>query len=297
MELNQANYEALWLAFNQVFSEWFQQTPTQWEAFGMRTESTTSESVYPWLGQTTMFREWLGDRVLQNLAIHGFSIKNKSYENTVGVSRDSIDDDQYGVYKPLFAQLAQDSKRHPDQLVYALLKQGETALCYDGQPFFSADHPVGLQGKEVSVSNDQGGAGQAWYLIDNTRAIKPVIVQFRKDYQFIALNRPEDINNFMKKELIFGVDARLNVGFGLWQLAQRSGQALTTDNYAAARASMMSIKSDAGAALNVNPSLLIVPPQLEEQAFEVVKTQRLANGATNPYYNTATVLVAPYLAP
>ncbi|RQZ65523.1 hypothetical protein DF052_26535 [Burkholderia glumae] len=296
MELNQANYEALWLAFNQVFSEWFQQTPTQWETFAMRTESTTSESVYPWLGQTTQFREWLGDRVIQNLTIHGFSIKNRSFENTVGVNRDSIDDDQYGVYKPLFAQLAQDAKRHPDQLVYSLLKTGETALCYDGQPFFSADHPVGLQGHEVSVSNDQGGNGPAWYLIDNTRAIKPMIVQFRKDYDFIALNRPEDLRNFMAKELLFGVDARLNVGFGLWQLAQRSAQSLSTDTYAAARASMMSIKSDAGAALNVNPSLLVVPPQLEEAAFETIKTQRLANGASNPYYNTATVLVAPYLA-
>ena len=215
MELNAGNYEALWLGFNQVFSEWFQQTPTQWETFAMRTESTTSESVYPWLGQTTMFREWLGDRVVQNLALHGFSIKNRSFENTVGVNRDAIDDDQYGVYKPMFAQLAQDAKRHPDQLVYSLLKQGETALCYDGQPYFSADHPVGLQGKEVSVSNDQGGAGPAWYLIDNTRAIKPMIVQFRKDYQFIALNRPEDLRNFMAKELLFGVDARLNVGFGI----------------------------------------------------------------------------------
>lgn len=296
MELNQANYDALWLAYNTVFQQWFQQTPTQWESFAMRTESTTSKSVYPWLGQTTMFRKWIGDRVIQNLTIHGFSIENESFENTVGVSRDSIDDDEYGVYSPLFSQLAQDAKRHPDQLVYSLLKAGETTLCYDGQPFFSADHPVGLQGKEVSVSNDDGGAGTPWFLIDNTRAIKPMIVQFRKDYQFVALNRPEDWRNFMAKELLYGVDARLNVGFGLWQLAHRSAQDLTTANYAAARASMMEVKSDAGAALNVNPSLLIVPPSLEEQAFEVIKTQRLANGASNPYYNSATVLVAPYLA-
>ncbi|MBO1856843.1 Mu-like prophage major head subunit gpT family protein [Burkholderia cenocepacia] len=296
MELNQANYEALWLAYNTVFQQWFQQTPTQWESFAMRTESTTSKSVYPWLGQTTMFRKWIGDRVIQNLTIHGFSIENESFENTVGVSRDSIDDDEYGVYSPLFSQLAQDAKRHPDQLVYSLLKDGTTTLCYDGQPFFSADHPVGLQGNEVSVSNDDGGAGTPWFLIDNTRAIKPMIVQFRKDYQFVALNRPEDWRNFMAKELLYGVDARLNVGFGLWQLAHRSAQDLTTANYAAARASMMEVKSDAGAALNVNPSLLIVPPSLEEQAFEVIKTQRLANGASNPYYNSATVLVAPYLA-
>lgn len=56
MELNQANYRALTLAFNTVFQNWFTQTPTTWDKFAMRTESTTAESVYPWLGQTTQFR-------------------------------------------------------------------------------------------------------------------------------------------------------------------------------------------------------------------------------------------------
>lgn len=296
MELNQANYAALTQAFNLVFQEWFTQTDTQWDRFAMRTESNTSQSVYPWLGQTTAFREWLGDRVIQNLTQHGFSITNKSYENTVGVSRDSIDDDQYGVYKPLFAQLGQDAKRHPDMLVYSLLKQGTTSLCYDGQPFFSTDHPVGAQGHEKSFSNDMGGTATPWYLIDASKAIRPMIVQMRRDYQFVALDKIDDLRNFMAKELLYGVDARMNVGFGLWQLAARSAQPLNTDSYAHARSNMMSIKSDAGAALNAKPSLMIVPPALEEQALQTIMVERLANGASNPYYKSCDVLVAPYLA-
>jgi len=295
MELNAQNYAGLTQGFSMVFQDWFNQTETQWQRFAMRTDSGTSESVYPWLGQTTQFREWLGDRVIQNLTQHGFSIRNKSFENTVGVSRDSIDDDQYGVYKPLFSQLGQDAKRHPDILCYGLLRQGLTTLCYDGQPFFSADHPVGLQGHEVSVSNDSGGAGLAWYLMDASKAIKPVIAQFRRDYQFVALDKIDDWRNFMAKELMYGVDARLNVGFGLWQLAHRSAQDLTIDNYAAARAAMMSIKSDAGAAFNANPTLLIVPPQLEEKARLIVHADMI-NLTSNVYKGTAEVLVAPYLA-
>ncbi|MEX3555875.1 MAG: Mu-like prophage major head subunit gpT family protein [Burkholderia gladioli] len=296
MELNQANYAALTQAFNLVFQDWFTQTETQWQQFAMRTESGTSESIYPWLGQTTAFREWLGDRVIQNLTQHGFTIRNKSFENTVGVSRDAIDDDQYGVYKPLFAQLAQDAKRHPDILVFDLLKNGTKGLCYDGLPFFSTKHPVGLQGKEKPFSNDQGGTGTPWYLIDATKAIRSFIVQMRRDYQFVALDKVDDWRNFMAKEIMYGVDARLNVGYGLWQLAHRSAQDLTTDSYAAARADMMSIRSDAGAALNAKPSLLIVPPSLEEQALKTVMVERLANGASNPYYKSCTVMTAPYLA-
>ncbi|MBN3779926.1 hypothetical protein G3O06_20530 [Burkholderia sp. Ac-20345] len=295
MELNQANFRALTLAFNMSFQDAFNETPAQWNRFAMRTESATSESVYPWLGQTTRFREWLGDRVIQGLTVHGFTIKNKPFENTVGVDRDSIDDDQYGVYKPLMAQMGRDAKRHPDMLSYGLLKQGESALCYDGQPFFSTDHPVGEQGYEKSVSNDMGGTDVPWYLVDASQVIKPMIVQFRKDYQFVALNRPDDLPNFMKKELVFGSDARLNVGFGLWQLAARSAQTLTAEAFGAARAAMQSLKSDAGAALGVNPTLLIVPPQLEGKARTILHAEQI-NATTNIYKGLADVLVAPYLA-
>lgn len=233
--------------------------------------------------------------MIQNLALHGFTIRNKPFENTVGVDRDTIDDDQYGVYNPLLAHLGADAKRHPDVLAYALLKQGKTQLCYDGQPFFSADHPVGQQGHDVSVSNDLGGADLPWYLVDASKPIKPVIMQFRKDYKFVAMDKVDDWRNFMAKELLFGVDARLNVGFGLWQLATRSAQTLTVDSYAAARASMFSIKSDAGAALNVTPNLLIVPPQLEEKARLIVHADMI-NMTSNVYKGTAEVLVSPYLA-
>jgi len=61
------------------------------------TTSTTTEELYAWLGQSTGFREWLGDRVAQNLALHDYRIKNRKFENTVAINRDAIEDDRYGV--------------------------------------------------------------------------------------------------------------------------------------------------------------------------------------------------------
>ena len=50
----------------------------------------------------------------------------------------------------------------------------------------------------------------------------------------------------MNDEFLYGVRARVNAGFGLWQLGFGSKDALNEANYAAARAAMMGFKSDGG---------------------------------------------------
>jgi phage major head subunit gpT-like protein len=292
MIINKTSLAAIFNGFKTIFNQAFEGAPSDWEKVAMDVPSSTAQETYAWLGATTQFREWLGDRVIQNLKTHDYSIKNKRFENTVGVNRDDIDDDTIGVYRPFIANLGQDAKVHPDLLVFTLLKNGFTGLCYDGQYFFDSDHPVG----GASVSNTGGGAGTAWYLLDTSRMIKPIIFQRRRPYQFVAMDSPEDESVFTKAELRYGVDARVNVGYGLWQMAYGSKQTLDATNYAAGRTAMMSFKNDMGNPLGIRPTLLVVPPSLEKAALEVIQAERLASGATNVYQNTAQLLVTPWLA-
>ncbi|WP_420598634.1 Mu-like prophage major head subunit gpT family protein [Neptuniibacter sp.] len=297
MEINKANLDLLFTGFKAAFQDAFAGAEIDYDQLVLEVMSTSAKETYPWLGQSTAFREWLGDRVIQNLELHDYTIKNKSFENTVGVNRESIEDDSYGVFTPLMAQLGQDAKLHPAELVYNLLKAGFTTNCYDGQYFFDTDHPVSdADGNETSVSNFQGGAGTPWFLIDTTRVIKPVILQKRKPYNFVMMNNENDENVFMRKEYLYGVDARLNVGFGLWQLAYGSKQSLTAENFNSAFAAMSGLKGDNGKPLGIKPKLLIVPPSLRSEALEVVKAERDANGATNINKDAVDVLVTPWLA-
>lgn len=297
MLINRSNLTSLFVAFQTAFNDAFAGAPLDYQQLTLTVPSTTAENEYGWLGQTTTFREWLGDRVIQNIKEHGFSIKNKSFENTVGVPREKIEDDQYGIYTPLMAQLGQDAAQHPAQLVYALLKAGFSTACYDGQYFFDTDHPVlDANGEEQSVSNFGGGSGTPWFLIDTSRVIKPLILQQRKPYNFVSLNKEDDENVFMRKEYVYGVDARLNVGFGLWQLAYASKQTLDATNFNAAFAAMSGMKGDNGRPLGIRPKLLVVPPSLRAAALEVVKAERTAAGATNINRDVVDVLVTPWLA-
>lgn len=297
MIINRSNLGLLFTGFKASFQNGFASVSPDYQQFVLEVPSSTSKEVYAWLGKTTGFREWVGDRVIQNLATHDYTITNKSFENTVGVPREAIEDDTYGVYSPLMAQLGQDAAQHPAELLYSLLKAGFSQVCYDGQYFFDTDHPVvDENGVEQSVSNFGGGSGAPWFLLDTSRIMKPLILQKRKDYNFVNMDGEKDENVFMRKEYIYGVDARLNVGYGLWQLAYGSKQALNAANFNAAYAAMMALKGDKGKPLGVKPTLLVCGPTQRAAALEVVKAERAANGATNINRDVVDVLVTPWLA-
>lgn len=296
MIINQANLRALFTGYKASFQNAFAGITPDFLQFTLPVNSTASVEQYGWLGNSSVFREWLGDRVIQNLQLHDYSIKNKSFENTVGVPRESIEDDSYGIFSPLIAQLGQDAANHPSGLLYDLLSNGFSGKCYDGQYFFDTDHPVtDGAGKEQSISNFQGGTGKSWFLLDTTRIMKPLILQMRKPYNFVALDQEKDENVFMRKEYVYGSDARLNVGYGLWQLAAASKQELTNDSFNELFASMQSTTGDRGKKLGIAPKLLVVPPALRSKALEVVKADKNANGATNINQDVVDVLVSSWL--
>jgi phage major head subunit gpT-like protein len=283
--------------FQVIFQNAWNQAPSMYSQLATVVPSATSEEHYGWLGTMPRFREWLGDRQINSLKSGDYFIRNRDFELTIGVDRNDIEDDKLGIYTPLIQSLGQESKTHPDELVFSLLAGGFTNLCWDGQFFFDTDHPVVLPNGDMGTwSNFQGGSGTPWYLLDLSRPLKPLVFQKRKDYAFVSMTNPDDEAVFTRKEFRFGVDARCNVGYGLPQLAYASRQTLDLTNYAAARAALGSVKGDGGKVLAISGTHLVVPPSLERAGAEVVKAMRGANGADNVMAGTAQLMVVPWLA-
>lgn len=297
MLLNSTSLTTLRTSFDASFQRGLGQAGSQYSRVATTINSTTKTNEYGWLGKFPKMRKWLGDRVVNGIAAHKYSITNEPYENTIGVDRDDIEDDNVGIYGPLFQEMGLATASHPDELVWPLMKDGFNQLCYDGQNYFDTDHPVlDENGNETSVANTDGGAGTPWFLIDDSRALKPIIYQNRRSFTFTAMDDPTDPNVFNKKEFLYGVDGRNNVGFGLWQFAWGSKQTLNKANYEIARQSLMGMKGDYGRPLGIMPKILVVPPALEGKGLEIVNAENDAAGATNVYKGTAELVVVPWLA-
>ncbi len=270
--------------------------------------STTGTEKYPFMNAVPQLREWLGDRIINNLLAQAFAIENKRFESNISVPVSDIEDNQYGIYGQMFTMMGQNAKQHPDKIVYELWSKGKTAVCYDGVPFFCETHPIETERGIIAVSNYQAGGGPSWYLVDSSRPIKPMVFQTRKPYMFRSVTNPQDHHVFTKDEYIYGVDARVNAGFALWQLAACSNADLTHDNYAAMRAQMIGIRKENGDKMGVIPTHLVVPAELEAKARQVVKNEtRIITVETgsppvpqsvpisNEWAGTAEMIMTPWL--
>lgn len=297
MLINAANLDSLRVGFKTSFQGGLSQASTMWDRVATEVTSTQKEQKYGWLGKMPNVREWIGPRAVQNLAQHDYAIKEKPWELTIGVDRDDIETDNLGIYGPLFTEMGQSTGSKKDSLVYELLKAGFTTECYDGNYFFDTDHTVlDEAGEETSVSNTGGGSGTPWFLLCTNRALKPVILQKRKDFEFVAKDKVTDDNVFNNKEFVYGADARFNAGFGFWQMAYGSKQTLNAAAYGTARAALSGMKGDYGRPLGLMPNLLVVPPSLESAGRKILNSELGTGGETNEWKGTAELLVVPWLA-
>lgn len=298
MDINSTTLRSAYVGFNAAFQAGIAEAAAMYGRIATTVPSSTRSQEYGWLGKFPGFREWVGDRVVNGLAKHGYTLTNKSYENTIGVDRDDIEDDNLGIYTPMFRDFGQTAVTFPDTLVWSLLKNGFSETCYDGQYFFDTDHPVlNDKGVAVSVANTDGGSGTPWFLIDDSRPLKPLIFQERKKFtNLVRMDKEDDEAVFTKKEFRYGLDGRCAVGFGFWQTAWGSKQTLNATNYEVGRVALASMKGDYGRPLAVKPKLLIVPPTLEGAALEIVGNPLTSTGGTNKWFKTAEVLVVPWLA-
>lgn len=297
MLVNAQSLELTYKGFQNVFNTGRESTPSFFEKVAMTISSGASDETYGWIASIPGMREWIGQRQIKNLTASKYTIANKLFESTVSVKRTSIEDDRLGVYKPAFAELGSQSQRHPDAMIFSLMKSGFATNCYDGQFFFDTDHPVvDASGNTVAVANTDGGAGAPWFLLDTSRSVRPMIWQERLPYEFQQLTQTDNQHVFLNDEYVYGVRARVNAGFGLWQLAWGSKQALTPANYAAARAAMQNMQGDGGRILGVMPNVLVVPPSLETDARTLLKAATAASGASNPWFESADLIVTPYIA-
>jgi len=296
MDINASTLSAVRVGFNASFQAGLGMAPSQYPRLATVVPSSVKEVKYGWLQKLPMVREWKDARLVHKLSQSGYSILEKALELTIGVDRDDIETDNIGIYAPLFAQMGQATGSQWDRMVIDAMVAGFSTACYDDQYFFDTDHPVvQADGTTTTVANTDGGSGNPWFLLCTRQPIKPIILQRRKDFSLVSMDRETDPNVFMNKEFIYGSDARGNVGYGFWQMAWGSKQTLNAANYAAARAAIMSFKGDGGRPLGLVPDLLVVGGSNEGAGRKILMNDNSAGGETNEWKGTAELLVSPWL--
>lgn len=279
-----------------VFFEAMNSSVGDYERIATIVPSSSDEEDYPWLGAVPAMREFKDERMPLGLLEHTYSIRNKTWESSIAVERSAIEDDKFGQIRIRIQSLAKEAKRHVDELIFTLLKNGFSTKCYDGSNFFDISHSEGdssvqsnrgsdllnatglqnaittmmkfkddhgkllgivpdvlvvppdlqwtamellestywpgaqadnkiadnvLKGKLDLVVSPYLTEVDSWFVLSTKGVVKPIILQSRTPVEFAALEGNSE-SGFLRDQYIYGVRARYNVGFGLWQMAYGS---------------------------------------------------------------------------
>lgn len=300
MQITPAALDAIFYTINTLFQGAYSTTPNFWNRVAMLAPSAGRENRYGWLRALPAMREWIGERVYRNLEASSYTLVNRDFELTLALKRNEIEDDLIGMYNSYIQMMGAQAAKWPDDLVRTVMQEGNTRLCFDGQPFFSASHPtfapaggtyqnwfasgtalssanyqllrqtmmsyvdeagrpmgitpnllvvppqleatgrqilnadftapaaaLGQNAASIQQTNVLKGSAELlvlpeltnqatrWYLLDNTKPVKPFVFQQRKAPTSVALTDPQSENLFRRKEYVYGVDSRGEAGYSL----------------------------------------------------------------------------------
>lgn len=278
------------------FMDSFGSVESVYTKFTTKITSTKSSEDYAFLGETPQLVEFLDTRKVKSIQEYSYSVANKKWETTIGISRDAIEDDQTGNLMRRASQMGINAAKSYDREAVSTLEAGSSTVCYDGQNFFSTTHgdglgatqsnyaaaskafsattleeaitlmaqfqddqgelagmdathlmvPSGLRFKALEVVNPVVLAGSntpsqrvlsgvvdiivnkylttkataansAWYLMDLSTGMAPIIFQERKAPEIVSLTSPTGDNAFLNDEFLYGVRARFNFAYGNWR--------------------------------------------------------------------------------
>ncbi|MGL5667930.1 MAG: Mu-like prophage major head subunit gpT family protein [Shewanella sp.] len=290
--------EALTIGANAAFVDGLNTVTPQWDKIASKVPSSGSSEFYGWLKDLPGIEEWLTTRQLVELGSNGYQIANKTYEASIKIKREDLEDDKIGKYSVLAKAWGRESSLFPDKHSYGLLAAGFTTLCFDGQNYFDTDHPLETTPASTYsnvVGDPSTDTGSPWFLLDNSQILMPIIYQDRRPLalEFIgATSEYAWFNNMVAQ----GVDGRAGFGFSFPQIAIGSKAALSEANYDLAKQRLAGMKKTNGTPLGTMATTLVVGPSNESAAHKLIAREFLENGESNIYYNNVEIVVSRYLA-
>jgi phage major head subunit gpT-like protein len=151
MELTTPVLQQFFQLLDFSFQNYMKQVPSFYDQVATVMPSATEQNVYPFLAMYPGVKEWVGPRVVNNLASRSFVVVNKHWETTMGMDKNKFADDTFGFYSKGTEVAAIQIAEFRDRRVAAVIEAGVTTNCWDNQFFFDVDHPVDFDNAAAGV--------------------------------------------------------------------------------------------------------------------------------------------------
>lgn len=154
MIINKTNIEEVFRNIRATFNAALEATETKYGKFTTIIDTNQISEIMDWVGSLPNWRKWVGDKVVHQLYAYNYALTCEPYESTIAVKVRDLEADRLGIYKTKAMGQGELAAYFADELTGTALNNAFVSPCFDGKPFFAADHPTkNKTGKEVTYSN------------------------------------------------------------------------------------------------------------------------------------------------
>jgi phage major head subunit gpT-like protein len=145
MDINRGNMDVLFQDFRVEFTAGFNDGRERSILDNIATvvPSTGATTLHAWLNQIPKMREWIGPRNVRNIESNKLVITNRKFEGTIEMTREEIEDDLHGLYRPVARALGEGAAVHPDELCVDAILAGTSTNWADDAAFFGDSRVYG----------------------------------------------------------------------------------------------------------------------------------------------------------
>ena len=180
MQITAPNLTFLFNNYNLIFQQGYDETAPWWNQIATLKSSATSQETFAWASRVAQLRPWIGERQMRSIGTYSQTVVNKDFEDSIEVDRNSILDDQYGVYNFSIQDLGRAARKWPDTLLVPVLRTGQSTLCFDGQNFFDPNHPIDrYQGQGVSGTQQNYWSSGMGLTFDNYQTVRATMMTYK----------------------------------------------------------------------------------------------------------------------
>jgi phage major head subunit gpT-like protein len=154
VNITPAGLQLLFQQLETSYQRAYEATPTVYQDIATVIPSKSRETHYGWMDKLPMVREWLGERVVQNVVAQEYTLKNRKWELTYSVKREDIEDELTELYSMGPQMLGEQAAIHPDELMVQVIEGGTTTLTFDSANFYSSSHPIDTTNSALGVQSN-----------------------------------------------------------------------------------------------------------------------------------------------
>lgn len=132
--------------------------PELWKPHVTELGSNTAVEPFGWAGAVPQPREMVDGRRIKELRSFTYDIKNKTYELSVLIPREWLEDDQTGSIRMRIGEMATAWKAYKPFLFANMLENGGSRNAYDGNTFF---HDTRTEGDSAAIDNNRTSVAAA----------------------------------------------------------------------------------------------------------------------------------------